>query len=595
MEIDNNTNALNSNSIDDASQSSLAQQPIINSDLEQKIKELNEKLEREIKENNVLKKQLQELSPNKTNVVGASSGESNNKSTTGSPPISPVLRDNHKQIEETISKFEEQVMQLKICLTKRTPSSSTLPKPILSTSINNLNTQQQQQQQQQITKETLLESQKLLQSKVTTFEEKFNSIKSILLDISSINSAPPMDLDEQSTSTTNDTNNGTNNDTNNNTTTTSVSNVINTSNNTISSGSSTPEFEDQQQQQQKSNEPSSNVTIIDVQPPVNNNNNTNNNNNNTAKSIETNVSTESVQSLQENNTQSSTITTITESPSSNNELPPSSINNESTTKNVQLKEEESNDKNNESKETTTNSKDESKEEEKKEIEKPIENNSSTNTISTQTNNTTNTNAVVLEQNLTPKINKKEPLSNNSSKGSIADDLISLPDPPSTLPILNHNNSNTAPSSSISSSSSQTSNGTKSEDTIKEVALTDIIIKEGYLKKKGGGEGGRRNWTTRWFKLKADSLSYHKKRKDSKPKGVIKLTQARVETHSGKPFGIVILSGVNNKNLVRDYLLMADTKKEQDEWIQILSENISKLHLNSQTSPNLTSSNLVPKK
>eukprot|EP01133_Synstelium_polycarpum_P019515 gene19515-23378_t len=149
-----------------------------------------------------------------------------------------------------------------------------------------------------------------------------------------------------------------------------------------------------------------------------------------------------------------------------------------------------------------------------------------------------------------------------------DDLDSLPDVPSTIPTMIQSD-DSSPRKPV-------------------VALNDNIIKEGFLKKKGGGEGGRRNWTTRWFRLKQDTLSYYKKRKDAKPKGIVKLTSARIETHSGKPFGIVLLCGINESNLVRDYLLMAESKKEQEDWIQAITDVIKHIPITSGAPSNATS-------
>lgn len=92
-------------------------------------------------------------------------------------------------------------------------------------------------------------------------------------------------------------------------------------------------------------------------------------------------------------------------------------------------------------------------------------------------------------------------------------------------------------------------------------------KEGTMKKKGGGRGGRRNWTTRWFKLGVDCLAYFKTKTDN-PKGVISLHGAVVDKWNGRPFGIVI------KVASRDYLMCASDSKEQADWIVSIQARIS---------------------
>lgn len=36
---------------------------------------------------------------------------------------------------------------------------------------------------------------------------------------------------------------------------------------------------------------------------------------------------------------------------------------------------------------------------------------------------------------------------------------------------------------------------------------NLVLKEGFLLKKGGMRGGRRNWTKRWCVLKSNSLQF----------------------------------------------------------------------------------------
>jgi len=98
-----------------------------------------------------------------------------------------------------------------------------------------------------------------------------------------------------------------------------------------------------------------------------------------------------------------------------------------------------------------------------------------------------------------------------------------------------------------------------------------IFKEGLLKKKGGGDGGRRNWTLRWFTLGTDTLMYFKNKQDTKPKGVITLVGAIVEAHQQRPFGIII------RTPTRDYLVCTSNYKEQMEWMEILRTRITALN------------------
>lgn len=51
---------------------------------------------------------------------------------------------------------------------------------------------------------------------------------------------------------------------------------------------------------------------------------------------------------------------------------------------------------------------------------------------------------------------------------------------------------------------------------------------GYLDKKGGSKGGRKNWTKRWFVLRQNKLIYYKRPNESKPRGDIDLSGATVE-------------------------------------------------------------------
>jgi len=91
---------------------------------------------------------------------------------------------------------------------------------------------------------------------------------------------------------------------------------------------------------------------------------------------------------------------------------------------------------------------------------------------------------------------------------------------------------------------------------------NILVKQGYLTKKGAK---RRNWNTRWFILKHNHLAYYKNPGDREPKGVIILSNCKVElsekvkrTHC---FSITAP--------LRTYYIHAKNSTTQEEWMSAI--------------------------
>ncbi|EGG13966.1 hypothetical protein DFA_11727 [Cavenderia fasciculata] len=572
--------------------------------LEQKIRELTERMENDRQrqlhieqENQQLKKRLddlersRDLSQSSTAAVATSAAPSAVASSSSSSSSAPSSSSgNNKQIEETISRFEEQVMQLKVVLTKRHPSSSTPPLPSSSTSTSATSPS--------LPGQALADSQRylpVLKSKVDEFEQKFSSIKNILLDISTISQQPLPNSTISNNNNNNNINNSLTNSVNNNSINHPPPHVV-----VVVDNEDEKEKDEEEEKQQLEEKEKEEIIVQKV------------------KQQEEEEEEEEKESRQPENVNEPQITeTIQQQQQSSTTQP-----------NVQIKEKEE--------------KEEEKENDPKEII-IIDGKENVNLVNVIVNVTEDDQSQSQshshsqqqqqqqqqpeEEKQTLVILKKESdiLPKSNTVTSFEEISVSLPNPPSTIPILiktnssgNVNSNSTNDLASLASSTttlSSTTTTTTSSSQPKEgfplnlssspsktvttpveitymkvVSLNDPIIKEGYLKKKGGGEGGRRNWTTRWCRLKQDgTLSYFKKTKDTKAKGEIKLHQAKVETHSGKPFGIVLMSGVSCKGLMRDYLLMAESKKEQDEWITAINDVIKKIAIGSPTNTTVLTS------
>lgn len=95
------------------------------------------------------------------------------------------------------------------------------------------------------------------------------------------------------------------------------------------------------------------------------------------------------------------------------------------------------------------------------------------------------------------------------------------------------------------------------------------LRQGYLEKKGGGEGGRRSWKKRWFVLTDTKLFYFKTEQETallapKPQGVIELEDfvkwsAAAEEKKGGGFVFSI------ETHHRAWSFKTETKEEQAQW------------------------------
>jgi hypothetical protein len=113
---------------------------------------------------------------------------------------------------------------------------------------------------------------------------------------------------------------------------------------------------------------------------------------------------------------------------------------------------------------------------------------------------------------------------------------------------------------------------------------------GYLSKKGGSDGGRRNWKKRWFFLKHEltqpgetfQLYYYANEGDDRPKGAIDLTDAEItitekaKQHKNKSaannfeFQIMVGGGSNP----RVYEIFADQEAERADWVETLQHVVA---------------------
>jgi uncharacterized small protein (DUF1192 family) len=91
-----------------------------------------------------------------------------------------------------------------------------------------------------------------------------------------------------------------------------------------------------------------------------------------------------------------------------------------------------------------------------------------------------------------------------------------------------------------------------------------ILKQGLLHKKGGK---RHNWKKRWFVLKKQFLYYFGSRTDETPKGVIDLTNARVQPRfqraAKRPWQLAVITSD------REFLMSAEDETSAEDWIRIV--------------------------
>eukprot|EP00013_Stygamoeba_regulata_P006378 CAMPEP_0177633218 /NCGR_PEP_ID=MMETSP0447-20121125/2718_1 /TAXON_ID=0 /ORGANISM="Stygamoeba regulata, Strain BSH-02190019" /LENGTH=1179 /DNA_ID=CAMNT_0019134859 /DNA_START=78 /DNA_END=3617 /DNA_ORIENTATION=+ len=100
------------------------------------------------------------------------------------------------------------------------------------------------------------------------------------------------------------------------------------------------------------------------------------------------------------------------------------------------------------------------------------------------------------------------------------------------------------------------------------AVSDQIFHQGYLSKKGAN---RRNWTTRWFVLKDQCLTYWKSPQDTNnlPKGKIVLKNCLCYKSHKKNFSFAVEVPEQN----RIYFICAKNFEEQDQWMELIKTSI----------------------
>lgn len=98
-----------------------------------------------------------------------------------------------------------------------------------------------------------------------------------------------------------------------------------------------------------------------------------------------------------------------------------------------------------------------------------------------------------------------------------------------------------------------------------------VKKVGYLIKKGGM---RKNWTTRYFVLRHNTLSYHKSPNEA-AKGVIVLEPSSkvANAHDKKSFSFTVSQAVEG---TREYWLAAADAKEHVAWMEAVEGTIRTL-------------------
>ena len=100
--------------------------------------------------------------------------------------------------------------------------------------------------------------------------------------------------------------------------------------------------------------------------------------------------------------------------------------------------------------------------------------------------------------------------------------------------------------------------------------------KGWLQKKGGSKGGRRNWTRRWFVLTGNGeLQYFKDPGDTKEKKAIPLADCsalRMTSHKDKVFCIAfeVSETTSGKGVEKfTHILAADTRTDAEDWFEAL--------------------------
>ncbi|KJE92192.1 hypothetical protein CAOG_03205 [Capsaspora owczarzaki ATCC 30864] len=97
---------------------------------------------------------------------------------------------------------------------------------------------------------------------------------------------------------------------------------------------------------------------------------------------------------------------------------------------------------------------------------------------------------------------------------------------------------------------------------------------GYMQKQGGSGFTPKNWRRRYFIMKGNTLYYYKLPVDQVALGAVALQGYRAEpTTGGKPFQFTL-----SKPGARQFLLIADSDSEMQQWISHLNNRAVQLNL-----------------
>src|SRR3989338_11095143 len=100
------------------------------------------------------------------------------------------------------------------------------------------------------------------------------------------------------------------------------------------------------------------------------------------------------------------------------------------------------------------------------------------------------------------------------------------------------------------------------------SLLSDTLKMGFLRKKGDV---RKNWTTRWFVLKARCLAYYGTERDPDPKGIIQLSSCcTLQTISIKGRAGFQLRPPASE---RVYVICASDDADRDSWVRLIQSCI----------------------